>query len=98
MIHKFARFQVRRERLDEAVRLVKEFVDEVGRKEGGTATYQSFQEKEEPTRFTHYMVFRTPSAEEYHRGTAWAKKFTAALYPLCVEEPSFVDVVPVKKE
>lgn len=98
MIHKFARFQVKTGKVDEALGLIKDFVDEVGRKEGGTATYTSFQDKDEPTRFTHYMAFRTPSAEEYHRGTAWVKKFVAALYPICEKEPTFTEVVPVKKE
>jgi quinol monooxygenase YgiN len=97
MIHKFARFQVKRDKLAEAVACVATFVDEVARKEGGTAKYEAFQDAADPTQFTHYMVFRTPSAEKYHQTTPWVKTFVAKLYPLCVEEPAFVDVTPVGK-
>lgn len=96
-IHKLARFEVRRDKVDEALALIRGLIDEIGRKEGGTASYLSLQDKETPTRFTHYMVFRTPAAEDYHRKTAWMKKFVDALYPMCVEEPSFTTVEPVAK-
>lgn len=95
MIVKLARFEVRKDAVDAAVAAIKTFVDEVTRKEGGTASYKSFQEKADPTRFTHHMAFRTPSAESYHQGTPWAKAFTAKLHPLCVEPPTLVEVVEI---
>lgn len=95
MIRKLANYEVRKEELPMVLEAVRAFVDEVSRKEGGTAAYRAYQHKDEPTRFTHYMEFRTPSAEEYHRKTAWAKRFTETLYPRCVKEPAFVDVEPV---
>lgn len=95
MIRKLATYEVRKEDLPTVLAAVRAFVDEVARKEGGTATYRAYQHKDQPTRFTHFMEFRTPSAEQYHRGTAWVKRFTETLYPLCVHEPVFVDVEPV---
>ena len=92
VITKIARYEVRRETVAQAVDAVKAFVDEVKRKEGGTARYEVFQGAGEPTRFTHVMVFRTPSAEDYHQKTAWCKRFVATLDPLCVEKPVFETV------
>ncbi len=91
MIHRFVHFEVRRDSLDEALTAIRSFVDEVGRKEGGTASYDSFQDDAEPTRFTHYVVFRTPAAEAYHRNTAWNKRFTETVGKLCVAPPMVVN-------
>jgi quinol monooxygenase YgiN len=98
MIEKFARYEVRKDAVAQAQALVAAFVNEVSRKEGGTAFYKAWQEVEHPTRFVHHMGFRTPTAEEYHRKTAWVKKFVEGLYPLCVQEPVFVEVRPVAAE
>jgi quinol monooxygenase YgiN len=97
MIHRMATFEVRKESLPQALAAIESFLDEVGRKEGGTAAYRSFQHAETPTRFTHYMEFRTPSAADYHRKTAWCKRFVETLYPLCTAEPVTFDVKPVQK-
>jgi quinol monooxygenase YgiN len=95
MIHKLARYRVRKDAVPQALAAVEAFVDEVGRKEGGTAYYHAFQETADPTMFTHSMAFRTPSAEKYHQTTPWCKAFVAKLYPLCEKEPEFVEVRPV---
>ena len=95
MIIKLARYQVRHDAVPQALELVKTFVDEVTRKEGGTAKYEAYQHKAEPTRFTHFMAFRTPSAEQYHQKTAWSKAFVEKLHPLCVEPPAFEEISPL---
>lgn len=92
MITKFARYQVRREGIADAVTATRAFVDEVNRKEGGTAKYEAYQDKADPTRFTHMMAFRTPAAEDYHQKTAWNKAFLAKLTPLCVQPPALETV------
>lgn len=96
MIIKLARYQVKREAIPQALELVRAFVDEVVRKEGGTAKYEAYQHKEDPTRFTHYMVFRTPSAEQYHQKTAWSRAFFEKLSPLCVAPPVFEEISKVE--
>lgn len=98
MITKFARFEVRKESLPKALELVRAFVDEVERKEGGTARYESWQDVAEPTRFTHLMTFRTPAAEKYHQGTAWHKRFLDGLQPLCSQVPAYSEAKQIKKE
>lgn len=98
MMHKIMRYQVRKDAVPQALAAVKAFVDEVGRKEGGTAKYEAWQDKLDPTRFTHHMAFRTPSAEKYHTTTPWSKKFVEALHPLCAELPALSEVTPVGPE
>lgn len=95
MITTLARYQVRKEELPHALAAVKAFVDEVGRKEGGTASYKAYQGKEDPTRFTHVMTFRTPSAQQYHQKTAWHKRFFESLAPMCATPPAFEEVAEV---
>lgn len=95
MIVKIARYEVRKEEVPKALAAVQAFVDEVKRKEGGTARYEVFQHKDDPARFTHLMAFRTPSAEDYHQKTAWCKRFVETLHPLCVEKPAFETVTPI---
>ena len=95
MMMKIARYEVRREAVPQALAAVKEFVDQVKRKEGGTARYEAYQSTD-GTHFTHIMAFRVASAEQYHQKTAWSKKFVETLYPLCVTPPQFVDVTPVE--
>jgi quinol monooxygenase YgiN len=95
MIHKLVTYEVRKESVPQALELVRAFVDEVGRKEGGIAKYQVWQDAAQPTRFTHHVVFRVPSAEDYHKKTAWNKRFTEALAPLCAAPPVAAVVNPV---
>lgn len=87
MITRVLRYEVRKEAVPDALAATKAFVDEVARKEGGTASYKAYQSKENPGRFLHVMVFRVASAEQYHQGTAWHKKFQAAIGPLCTSPP-----------
>lgn len=88
MIVKLLRYRVRKEALPQALDATRAVVDEIVRKEGGTARYEAYQDTAEPTRFTHLMVFRTPSAEEYHRKTAWNQRFQTTLASLCTEPPT----------
>lgn len=83
MIVKHARFEVRKESVPQASAAVKAFVDEVTRKEGGTARFEAYQAAEAPTRFVLVMAFRVQSADDYHQKTAWRKRFVEAITPLC---------------
>lgn len=87
MITRTLRIDVRKEGQEQAAEITRAFVDEVSRKEGGVASYRCYRAKETPTRFLHVMTFRVASAVEYHKGTAWNKKFSAALAPLCATPP-----------
>lgn len=95
MIVKLARFEVRREAIPQALEAIRAYVDEVKRKEGGTARYESYQHADAPTRFTHLMTFRTPSAEDYHRKTAWAKRFAETMGALGAAPPAVETLTPL---
>lgn len=95
MITKLARYEVRKESVPQATAAIREFVDQVKRKEGGTARYDAWQSVD-GARFTHLMVFRVASAEQYHQKTAWAKKFHEALTPLLAKPFEVEDVTPIE--
>ncbi len=95
MMHRIETFEVRKEGLDAARKAVAAFADEVGRKEGGTASFLALQETDAPTRFALVMAFRVPSAAQYHDGTAWAKRFRETIAPLCVQPPEARSLAPV---
>lgn len=97
MIVKIARYQVRKDAVPQTLAALRAFLDEVERKEGGTARYEAYQGKDDPTRFMHTMVFRTPAAEQYHQKTAWCKRFVETISPLCVEPLAFEEVARVEK-
>lgn len=94
MICRFATYEVKKESLPAAIAAVASYVDEVGRKEGGTATYKAYHH-EGTGRFTHYMEFRTPSAMDYHQKTAWSKRFHETILPHCLAPPAYATVTPV---
>lgn len=98
VLHRMLRYQVRRDAVDAARAAAAALADEVGRKEGGTASYRAFQEAADATRFVHVMSFRTPSAEKYHDGTAWQKRFRDVVRPLCMEPPATVALASLGAE
>jgi len=92
MHHRIVTFRVKKEHVAAAQNAAKAFVDEVTRKEGGTASYQALQQEDDPTRFVHLVAFRVPTAAKYHDGTAWRKKFLETIGPLCEEPPRAVEL------
>ncbi|OGZ45568.1 MAG: hypothetical protein A3C84_04800 [Candidatus Ryanbacteria bacterium RIFCSPHIGHO2_02_FULL_48_12] len=91
MIHKLAQFTVREGKLDSAESAIRAFVSAVKASEPDTVIYAAFK-KPDGYSFVHIMSFRDEEAERRHRLSEHAKLFTSALYPLCVEPPSFVDL------
>lgn len=98
MIIKLAHIEARRDALPQTLEALRALVDEVGRKEGGTASFKAYHAKDEPTRILLHMSFRTPSAEQYHRGTPWMKAFLAKLAASGIAAPTYVDLVEVLPE
>ena len=92
VIHKTAIFQVRPDGLDRAAAAIREFVEYVRANEPGTVRYESYQERDDPTRFVHVFTFRDSVAEHVHSNSEAVKKFTAVLYPLCVQPVRFTDL------
>lgn len=96
MLHRLLVYEVRKESVPQALALTSAFVDEVGRKEGGTARYVAFHETANPGRFVHQVAFRVASAEDYHLKTQWRKRFMEGLLPLCTSPPAMVALSAVE--
>lgn len=77
-----ARFRVPRENIDRALEAIDRFVAHT-RSEPGTELYVSLRDRLDPTRFTHWMIFRDQAAEEAHGRSEEVQEFTSVLYPLC---------------
>jgi quinol monooxygenase YgiN len=92
MEHLFVSFKIKKEYLEQAKRIIIEFVDQIKNNESGTLTYKCFQEKADSTSFIHVMTFQNEEAEELHRHTDYVKKFIDKLYPMCEKEPEFSEL------
>ena len=83
---------MRREGLERSLAAIREFIAFVAKNEPGTLKYESFQERDDPTKFGHVFVFRDQDGERIHSSSAAAERFTAALYPECLQPVVFTDV------
>ena len=92
MEHIFIIFKVKKDKIEEAKKLIKEFVPQIKEHEPGTTNYKCFQEKSDETSFIHIITFKDEAAEEYHRRTEYAKNFVDKLYPICEAEPEFSEL------
>jgi quinol monooxygenase YgiN len=88
MIHKIARFTVKKEQLQTCLTAIQAFVAAIQREEPGVLYYSSFQLEDEVS-FLHLMSFRDADAERHHQSAAHTRKFVDILYPNCVVEPHF---------
>jgi quinol monooxygenase YgiN len=88
-IYGTARFTVREGSLPEGLAAIREFVAYVSANEPRTRRYASFTDRDDPTSFTHVMVFEDETAEDAHANSAAVQRFTDVLYPLCVDGVRF---------
>lgn len=91
MVRQLASYQVRPDAVDRVLAAIREFVVYVKANEPGTLRYEAWQEKGDPTRFTHVFVFRDADAERTHSESAAVKRFSGILYPQCLAPVRFVD-------
>lgn len=89
MEHVFVSFKVKKEFIEDAKKIIGEFVRQIKENETGTLSYKCFQEKADESSFIHVMTFKSEEAEERHRHTEYVKKFVANLYPMCQSTPVF---------
>lgn len=88
-IHGTARFGVKPEALDRCRSAIEEFVSYVRESEPGTKLYLSLQDRADPTRFLHVMIFDDDAAENLHANSDAVKRFTEVLYPETVNGVTF---------
>ncbi len=81
-------FTVREDEIEKTKNTIQEFISHIRNKEPGTLFYSSLQERDQPNRFAHFMVFADSDAHEKHRNTGYVQEFVNKLYPLCTEEPN----------
>lgn len=92
MIERRANFRVSADNVEEAVAAIEEFVAAIAENEPRTTIYHSYQDIDDPTRFLHVMRFEDEEARAVHIDTDHVRRFVNSLYPLCDEQPVFVDV------
>jgi quinol monooxygenase YgiN len=81
-IYGTARFRVPTPNAERAIEAIERFVTHV-RTEPGTELYVSLRDRADPTRFTHFMMFRDAAAEGAHGSSEQVREFADVLYPLC---------------
>jgi quinol monooxygenase YgiN len=87
-IHMTARFEVQKEALEVCQGAIQKFVEYVRANEPDTLLYTSLQEKENPTRFLHF-IFHDEKAREIHSSSEAVNRFTNILYPNLVVPVEF---------
>jgi quinol monooxygenase YgiN len=90
-IHMTARFEVQQDKLAICEETIREFVEYVRANEPDTLLYTSLQDKENPTRFLHYFIFRDEAAREVHSSSEGVDRFTSVLYPNLVAPVEFTE-------
>ena len=90
-VHMMAIYRIKEDKLEEVEAVVTEFVAAVKENEPETLFYEAYRGVGDVS-FFHLMTFEGAYAEEKHRATPHMEVFVQKLYPLCEEEPGFVDL------
>lgn len=84
-------YKVKKEKLKEVEKAIKEFVAAVKKNEPSTLIYEAFQLNDKVS-FAHFMAFRDEKSKKLHETSEYVKKFVSVLYPSCKEEPVFTNL------
>ena len=90
MIYIKVEYKVKKDKVNEVKKAIKDFVNEIKKNEPGTLIYEAFQVNQ--TKFVHFMKFKDKESEEIHRESSYCKRFVNALYPHCEIEPIFTNL------
>lgn len=96
MISIHVRFEVEKNSIEQARKLISEFLYEIQRNESGTIEYRSFFFQSWPHRFFHIITFENDRAEKIHRNADYTKKFIDELYKIVTAGPElkFIKEIP----
>ncbi len=89
-IHTRVEYQVRQESIPDVLNHISNFIDTVRDTEPELRVYESYQNKDDPSKFTHLAEFKDSQAEQNHKVISHTKKFAEFLYPVCQKEPKFI--------
>ncbi len=94
MVRLLVEYRAKPEAVGEVKRAITEFVDAIRSNEPDTI-YGSFVAADGRS-FIHAMAFPTEQAEKGHRSAGHTQRFVERLYPLCEEEPQFIQLTLVR--
>lgn len=94
MIRKMEQFRILEGRVEDARKVIEEYVEAIFEHEPETH-YDVFQEDGGST-FVHIMSFKNAEAEKQHRSADYTLEFIERIYPLCGEKPSAHDLTLVR--
>jgi uncharacterized protein YndB with AHSA1/START domain/quinol monooxygenase YgiN len=80
-IYTIAQYQIRPAGVEKVKRAVEEFVRYVKANEPPTRMYTAWQQKDDPSRFTHFFIFDDEAAHTAHSKSEGVKRFEAAYHP-----------------
>jgi quinol monooxygenase YgiN len=80
-IYTIAQYQIRPSGVEKVKQAIEEFVRYVQAHEPRTRMYTAWQQKDDPTRFTHFFIFEDEAAHKIHSSSQAVKRFEAAYGP-----------------
>ena len=86
-IYQTATYRIRPEGVDEVKAAIAEFVDHVRANEPGTMWYASWQQQDDPTRFTHLFIFADEAARTAHSNSDAVAAFESVYTPHLLDGP-----------
>lgn len=92
MINKMVTYKVKKECLEEAKVLVREFVENIKLNEEDTLLYRALQEQGDETRFIHFMTFEDEYAADQHKNSNYFDEFESSMSEYCDEDPVYTDL------
>ena len=86
-VRQIARYQVKAAAVDKVKAAIDAFVRYVQANEPGTRLYMAWQQRDDPTRFTHFFIFADEAAQAAHGRSDAVKQFQAVYKPELVGGP-----------
>jgi quinol monooxygenase YgiN len=80
-IYQTGGYQVKPSVVDKVKKAIKDFVRYVQENEPGTRMYLAWQQKSDPTRFLHFLIFENAAAQTRHGQSEAVKQFESVYSP-----------------
>ena len=80
-IYQTGGYQVKASAIDTVKQAIRDFVGYVQANEPGTQMYLAWQQKDDPTRFLHFFIFKDAAAQAAHGRSDAVKRFESIYSP-----------------